>query len=90
MTLLRAVEGKTAEKSHAKQAFSAGGERAYCGYVEAELSLVEGDGELSVFDTLSFDAPSELALDELLSFVSVVLLLLLLSPSGFLLAPLLP
>lgn len=89
MTLLRAVEGKTAEKSHAKQAFPAVGEQACYGYVEAELSLVEGDEELSVFDALSFDAPSELALDELLSFVSVVLLLLLLSPSGLLLAPLL-
>jgi hypothetical protein len=84
MTLLRAVEGKTAEKNHAKQAPPAVGKQACYGYVEAEFSLVEEDEELSVFD-----APSELALDELLSFVSVVLLPLLLSPSGLLLAPLL-
>jgi hypothetical protein len=89
MTLLRAVEGKTAEKNHAKQAPPAVGKQACYGYVEAELSLVEEDEELSVFDAPSFDAPSELAVDELLSFVSGVLLPLLLSPSGLLLAPLL-
>jgi hypothetical protein len=57
----------------------------------ADVSLAEEvEDEVSFFDEISFEASSELALDELLSFVSVALLLVLLSPSGLLLAPLLP
>jgi hypothetical protein len=98
MTPLRAVEGKTGEQSHAKPKMPAVRACACGRYVEAEVSLVELVEEVSVFDALSFDAlsfdaPSEFELDALPSFVSVGLLLVLLSPSGvlsgLLLAPLL-